>query len=158
MAKTIFRPPTPNPPTSSPTKDQPKKPTPAETLVSLQSERNSLLLSLHAALFPSTTKTTDSQPTEHPTPSTAPTYTSSAAHFHHLYQHSSTTTTQHGLTRTEEEATLRGAKQIHKNHIAKLHAYNAVRDIGQGLIGMVAENRKARVKDCEEEFGIGKDD
>jgi len=41
-----------------------------------------------------------------------------------------------------------------KQHIELLHAYNGIRDVGQGLIGLIAEQRGVRVKDLMEEFGV----
>ncbi|KFY46261.1 hypothetical protein V495_02585 [Pseudogymnoascus sp. VKM F-4514 (FW-929)] len=47
-----------------------------------------------------------------------------------------------------------------KAHIKRLHAYNEIRDIGQGLIGLIAEQRGVRIKECYEsgEFGVGAKD
>ncbi|PSS22435.1 hypothetical protein M430DRAFT_137674 [Amorphotheca resinae ATCC 22711] len=42
-----------------------------------------------------------------------------------------------------------------KKHIKLLHEYNDIRDIGQGLIGMIAENRGVRIGELYEEFGVG---
>jgi hypothetical protein len=38
-----------------------------------------------------------------------------------------------------------------------LHQYNEIRDIGQGLIGMIADNRGVRIAELYEsgEFGVG---
>ncbi|KAI1004469.1 hypothetical protein K3495_g3741 [Podosphaera aphanis] len=45
-----------------------------------------------------------------------------------------------------------------KHHIKLLHDYNDIRDIGQGLIGMIAEQRGVRIGDLYEEFGVGLQD
>ncbi|KFY08001.1 hypothetical protein V492_06624 [Pseudogymnoascus sp. VKM F-4246] len=47
-----------------------------------------------------------------------------------------------------------------KAHIRRLHAYNEIRDVGQGLIGMIAEQRGVRIRECYEsgEFGVGAKD
>jgi Swi5 len=45
-------------------------------------------------------------------------------------------------------------QQTVKSHINLLHTYNEIRDIGQGLMGMVADNRGVRVRDVYEEFGV----
>ncbi|KFY86702.1 hypothetical protein V500_07456 [Pseudogymnoascus sp. VKM F-4518 (FW-2643)] len=44
-----------------------------------------------------------------------------------------------------------------KAHIKRLHAYNEIRDVGQGLIGLIAEQRGVRIGECYEsgEFGVG---
>jgi Swi5 len=33
-----------------------------------------------------------------------------------------------------------------------------MRDVGMGLIGMVADSRGVRIRDCQEEFGIEEGD
>jgi hypothetical protein len=45
-----------------------------------------------------------------------------------------------------------------KNHIKLLHDYNDIRDVGQGLIGMIADNRGVRVGELYAEFGVGLQD
>ena len=45
-----------------------------------------------------------------------------------------------------------------KQHIALLHTYNEIRDVGQGLLGMVAENRGVRIRDVYAEFGVAEGD
>ncbi|KFY62746.1 hypothetical protein V496_04421, partial [Pseudogymnoascus sp. VKM F-4515 (FW-2607)] len=47
-----------------------------------------------------------------------------------------------------------------KAHIKRLHAYNEIRDVGQGLIGMIAEQRGVRIGECYDsgEFGVGAKD
>ena len=47
------------------------------------------------------------------------------------------------------------ASETVKRHIKLLHDYNDIRDIGQGLIGMVADNRGVRIGELYDEFGIG---
>ncbi|KAI9766803.1 MAG: hypothetical protein M1840_006278 [Geoglossum simile] len=41
-----------------------------------------------------------------------------------------------------------------KRHIKFLHDYNEIRDIGTGLMGMIADSRGLRVKDVYTEFGV----
>ncbi|KAG9232248.1 DNA repair protein, partial [Amylocarpus encephaloides] len=51
------------------------------------------------------------------------------------------------------------AAETVKSHIHLLHQYNDMRDVGQGLLGMIAENRGGmRVGDLYEEFGVGLQD
>ncbi|EME43146.1 hypothetical protein DOTSEDRAFT_132200 [Dothistroma septosporum NZE10] len=45
-----------------------------------------------------------------------------------------------------------------KEHIALLHTYNEIKDIGMGLMGLLAEKRQARVATVMEEFGMGEKD
>ena len=47
------------------------------------------------------------------------------------------------------------AAETVKKHIALLHNYNDIRDVGQGLIGMIADNRGLRIGDLYEEYGVG---
>jgi hypothetical protein len=47
------------------------------------------------------------------------------------------------------------AKKVIKEHIRRLHTYNEIRDVGQGLIGMIADQRGVRIVECQEEFGVG---
>lgn len=42
-----------------------------------------------------------------------------------------------------------------KRHIKLLHDYNDIKDVGQGLLGMIADNRGVRVVELYEEFGVG---
>ncbi|EHL01144.1 putative DNA repair protein SWI5 like protein [Glarea lozoyensis 74030] len=50
------------------------------------------------------------------------------------------------------------AAETVKTHIHLLHQYNDIRDIGQGLIGMIADNRGVRIGELYEEFGVGLQD
>ncbi|KAH8595821.1 Swi5-domain-containing protein [Bisporella sp. PMI_857] len=47
------------------------------------------------------------------------------------------------------------AAETVKEHIKLLHEYNDIRDVGQGLIGMIADNRGVRIGELYEEFGVG---
>jgi hypothetical protein len=51
-------------------------------------------------------------------------------------------------------------KAVITEHIARLHAYNEIKDVAQGLIGMVADAREVRLAELYEggEFGVGKND
>jgi len=53
-----------------------------------------------------------------------------------------------------EEAVMAAARAITKRHISLLHTYNEIRDIGQGLMGLIADSRGVRIKEVQEEFGI----
>ncbi|KAI9714740.1 MAG: hypothetical protein M1820_000029 [Bogoriella megaspora] len=50
------------------------------------------------------------------------------------------------------------SKRTIEAHIKALHTYNEVKDIAQGLIGMIAEKRGVRVKDVMEEYGLDEKD
>ncbi|KAI9651513.1 MAG: hypothetical protein M1831_000787 [Alyxoria varia] len=56
------------------------------------------------------------------------------------------------------DVTMETAQDIIKRHIKLLHDYNAVRDVGQGLMGILAEQRGVRLVEVMEEFGVGKED
>jgi hypothetical protein len=47
------------------------------------------------------------------------------------------------------------AAETVKKHIRLLHDYNDIRDVGQGLVGMIADNRGVRIGELYEEFGVG---
>ncbi|MCJ1361496.1 hypothetical protein MMC16_000596 [Acarospora aff. strigata] len=47
------------------------------------------------------------------------------------------------------------ATQTVKQHIHLLHTYNEIRDVGSGLMGLIAEKRGCRVADVFLEFGVG---
>lgn len=55
-------------------------------------------------------------------------------------------------------AVLDYANGVVKKHISLLHAYNGIRDVGQGLMGLIAEQRGVRVKDVMADFGVGEGD
>ncbi|PKX96802.1 SWI5/SAE3 family protein [Aspergillus novofumigatus IBT 16806] len=42
-----------------------------------------------------------------------------------------------------------------KRHIRLLHEYNEIKDIGQGLMGLIADARGMRQVDVQREFGVG---
>ncbi|KAF2847245.1 Swi5-domain-containing protein [Plenodomus tracheiphilus IPT5] len=50
------------------------------------------------------------------------------------------------------------ANKIVKEHIKLLHEYNELKDMGQGLMGLIADQRGVRIVEVQDEFGIeGKD-
>jgi hypothetical protein len=62
---------------------------------------------------------------------------------------------------TEEEKTksaLATANATIKEHISLLHKYNEIKDIAQGLMGLIAESRGVRVKVVMEEYEMGEGD
>ncbi|KAF2272294.1 uncharacterized protein EI97DRAFT_229415 [Westerdykella ornata] len=50
------------------------------------------------------------------------------------------------------------ANQVVKKHIKLLHEYNEIKDVGQGLMGLIADQRGVRIVEVQEEFGIGEKD
>ena len=50
------------------------------------------------------------------------------------------------------------ASGVIKEHIQLLHKYNEMKDIGLGLMGLIADKRGARVGTVMEEFGVGEKD
>lgn len=62
---------------------------------------------------------------------------------------------------SEDEKTkfaLASANAVVTAHITALQRYNEIKDIGQGLMGMIAEARGVRVADVMEDFGVGETD
>lgn len=47
---------------------------------------------------------------------------------------------------------------IVKEHIRLLHQYNEIKDVGQGLMGLIADARGVRLADIMEEFGVSAED
>lgn len=50
------------------------------------------------------------------------------------------------------------ANKIVKKHIKLLHQYNELKDVGQGLMGLIADQRGVRIVEVQEEFGIDSKD
>lgn len=52
------------------------------------------------------------------------------------------------------------AEEIVENHIRLLRQYNEVKDVGQQIIGMIADNRGVPIASLyqDEEFGLTADD
>jgi DNA repair protein Swi5/Sae3 len=72
-----------------------------------------------------------------------------------------TTNPSTGLPLSEDEilaAALKSSNAVVKEHITLLHKYNEIKDIGQGLMGLIADKRDCRVKVVMEEFGVGEKD
>jgi len=62
------------------------------------------------------------------------------------------------LTESTRAAVLAHADHTVKQHIGLLHAYNGIRDIGQNVMGLLAEQRGVRVVQVMEECGVGEGD
>jgi hypothetical protein len=61
-------------------------------------------------------------------------------------------------TQGDEEPTeseiMAAANKIVKDHIRLLHEYNELKDVGQGLMGLISDQRGVRIVEVQEEFGI----
>lgn len=71
------------------------------------------------------------------------------------------TTAPTGSALSDDEllaSALKSSSMVIKNHIALLHKYNEIKDIGQGLMGLIADKRDCRVVNVMEEFGVGEGD
>jgi hypothetical protein len=115
----------------------------SQRLLTLEAERRTLLLTLKNEL--SLSQSPDTTSPEPTTSQSSPEYTPST----HAHSQPSTP-----LVPVVEAELMDHAHGTIKKHIKLLHRYNETRDVGQGLIGMVAENRKVRVRDVQEEFGV----
>lgn len=64
------------------------------------------------------------------------------------------------LSTSDQDIAMAEAKEIIKQHIQRLHSYNEVKDVAQGLMGMIADARGVRVKELYEtsEFGVNEND
>jgi hypothetical protein len=56
------------------------------------------------------------------------------------------------------KAALSTADAMIKKHIALLQKYNEIKDIGQGLMGMIADSRGVRIATVMEEYGMDEKD
>ena len=50
------------------------------------------------------------------------------------------------------------AGKLVKRHIKLLHEYNEIKDVGQGLMGLIADQRGVRIVEVQEEFGLESND
>lgn len=55
---------------------------------------------------------------------------------------------------TDDAPSRQPAAETVKRHIKLLHDYNDIKDVGQGLVGMIADNRGVRIGELYEEFGV----
>jgi hypothetical protein len=58
---------------------------------------------------------------------------------------------------TEAEITA-AANKLVKDHIKLLHEYNEIKDVGQGLMGLIADQRGVRIVEVQDEFGLDSND
>jgi Swi5 len=50
------------------------------------------------------------------------------------------------------------ANKMVKEHIKLLHEYNELKDVGQGLMGLIADQRGVRIVEVQDEFGLDAND
>ncbi|KAJ5263809.1 hypothetical protein N7478_011414 [Penicillium angulare] len=56
----------------------------------------------------------------------------------------------------ETKANLRGDPTATvERHIHLLHEYNEIKDVAQGLMGMIADTKGVRVVEIHKEYGVG---
>ncbi|MCJ1247283.1 hypothetical protein MMC30_004497 [Trapelia coarctata] len=118
-------------------------------------------LSIAADTVPVPVPPSLSTPLPHPPP--APLTEQETRKINSLKSKISTLETQITFTQAQiDEKALKlknpNAAQTVQEHIKLLHTYNEIRDIGQGLLGMIADNRGVRIKDVYGEFGVGEGD
>jgi len=58
-----------------------------------------------------------------------------------------------GFSDDEIEYGLSLAREVKADHVRNLQEYNEIKDIAQGLIGLIAEQRDVRVVDVMKEIG-----
>ncbi|KZZ94126.1 DNA repair protein Swi5/Sae3 [Ascosphaera apis ARSEF 7405] len=61
------------------------------------------------------------------------------------------------LSTLSEEAA-KDPTAIVNRHIRLLHEYNEIKDVGQGLLGLIAESRGVRYVDVQKEFEVAEKD
>lgn len=57
-----------------------------------------------------------------------------------------------------ESDVMAAANTIVKKHIRLLHDYNEIKDMGQGLMGLIADSRGVRIVEVQDEFGVSAKD
>ncbi|RAR14340.1 dna repair protein swi5 sae3 [Stemphylium lycopersici] len=67
---------------------------------------------------------------------------------------SSDTGADGGYDEPSETDIMSAANRIVKEHIKLLHEYNELKDVGQGLMGLIADQRGVRIVEVQDEFGI----
>ncbi|RMZ73237.1 dna repair swi5 sae3 [Pyrenophora seminiperda CCB06] len=71
---------------------------------------------------------------------------------------SSETDMDNGTDEPTDADVMSAANKIVKEHIKLLHEYNELKDVGQGLMGLIADQRGVRIVEVQEEFGIDAND
>ncbi|PSN71217.1 Swi5-domain-containing protein [Corynespora cassiicola Philippines] len=66
--------------------------------------------------------------------------------------------TEHSDSEPSHADVMAAANKVVKKHIKLLHEYNEIKDVGQGLMGLIADQRGVRIMEIQDEFGIGPKD
>lgn len=66
--------------------------------------------------------------------------------------------TEESCRKVEAQLKNKDSQATVKAHIKLLHDYNEIRDVGQGLMGLIADNRGVRVRDVYRDFDVGEGD
>ncbi|KAH7074875.1 Swi5-domain-containing protein [Paraphoma chrysanthemicola] len=66
--------------------------------------------------------------------------------------------TNEGDDEPTDSEIITAANKIVKDHIKLLHEYNELKDVGQGLMGLIADQRGVRIVEVQEEFGVDSND
>lgn len=64
------------------------------------------------------------------------------------------TAVQEGDAEYTENEIMGAAQRLNQKHIKLLHEYNEIKDVGQGLMGLIADQRGVRIIEVQDEFGI----
>ncbi|KAF1957243.1 Swi5-domain-containing protein [Byssothecium circinans] len=65
---------------------------------------------------------------------------------------------QLSVTEPTDSDIMAAANKIVKKHIKLLHEYNEIKDVGQGLMGLIADSRGVRIVEVQDEFGVNSND
>ena len=125
------------------------------TFEELRAEREALVLSLLPRVPPSTmptmASTSDSSDTKtNPTDKAGKTNLTDTQ----STESAAADATTSPPTEAQVASTLAFARSTAASHISLLHDYNEIKDVAQMLMGLVAEQRGARVVEIMEEFGM----
>jgi hypothetical protein len=65
---------------------------------------------------------------------------------------------QLSVTEPTDSDIMAAANKIVKKHIKLLHEYNEIKDVGEGLMGLIADSRGVRIIEVQEKFGVDSND
>ncbi|KAJ4354089.1 uncharacterized protein N0V89_005822 [Didymosphaeria variabile] len=64
------------------------------------------------------------------------------------------TSSQSSNSEPTDSDVMAAAHKINKKHIKLLHEYNEMKDVGQGLMGLIADQRGVRIVEVQDDFGV----